>query len=183
MSETKSRNFIHSDFTTSKLEKGMKKPKVQSYKSLYHYTLNTGHGNHSPRSGVQDSVIDILRPIVLDGRGNIPNTDLTIKRDTTGTSAMFTIFSVAPLITCGLVMDKEDASIIWSPLSELQVQTDAFIGINSVRREPPDQYPLLAVYIIPTVAMVPHSTLMMLGDLERCIAWTIIDSLSRSRKV
>ena len=42
-------------------------------------------------------------------------------------------------------------------------------------REPPD-LPWLAVHLLPYIAALSPETLMMLGDLERCLAWALIES-------
>ena len=42
-------------------------------------------------------------------------------------------------------------------------------------REPPD-LPWLAVYVLPYTLTLPPETVTMLGDLERCLAWALIES-------
>jgi hypothetical protein len=166
-------------------------------KSLFHYTINTGHGRNSPRDEVADNIIEILRPIVLAGGGNIPGTEFSLKLTKGRHGTMFDIdYSDVPIVTCGLAFTRKGVSEIWPVMVEL-VKTirDAIarkIGISPKEAKHllplpsvvPQALPLLAVFLQPIAGfLVGLSVLAMAGDLERCVAWTILDQQDTNKDI
>jgi hypothetical protein len=69
----------------------------------------------------------------------------------------------APMVTCGLAIDRGE--YVWSVLTRQQ----------PTAAPRPEALPWLGIVLHPTMALLSRDEAMMLGDLERCIAWTIIE--------
>lgn len=132
---------------------------------LIHLTLNTGHIRVSPRNEVSNDVIAALQPVVRAGGGLLPGPPgyrMTIDRE--GRNAVYTIYRIddggatAPLVTCTLAQE-----------ASMRTMTMSVQGMAM-----PVRYPWLAVEIHGSALADPES-IGWLGDLERCIAWTIIE--------
>lgn len=137
-----------------------------------HVTLNTGHSRVSPRSEVSDDVIAALRPVVRAGGGMLPGPPgyrLVLTRE--GRNAAYTIHrvddggAVAPLVTCIVSQTPGVWGAVWPRVTK---------GVRTRRPLVEPALPWLAVDIHPTVAL-DNASMEWLGDLERCVAWTIIE--------
>jgi hypothetical protein len=71
---------------------------------LNHYTLATGHGRLTDRCEVADDVIEVLRPIVEAGGGDVPGglgLRLVLSSGEQPGAWLYTIYrGDAPLVTC-----------------------------------------------------------------------------------
>jgi len=152
---------------------------------MIHLTINTGHSRVSQRAEVADDVIEMLRPLVRAGGGRLPGPPgYSLKITRAGRDAAFTINLVgegneeAPLVTCVLAVDDPPAA--WHAIGTLlSDRSIAALALNhryhgAMPLSMPASLPWLAVMIHPTVA-VEAAALPWLGDLERCLAWAIIE--------
>jgi len=146
-------------------------------RGLQHYTLNTGHTRLSPRNEVCEEAIKALLPLVQRG-GPIPKTPgfrLMLTRREGG--ALFTFSkSGLPVVTCGVAWTKDAEKKFWTSLSELY--ETVFRGSMQPARKPAP-LPWLAVMLLPGILFLTHEDVSMLGDLERCIAWTLFEDEAR----
>jgi hypothetical protein len=157
---------------------------------LWHYTANSGHVAETGRDAVDQDVIDRLLPIVDMQQGDLPELGLGIDvmspldpqwRRLPGAA----FFQIAPV---GERMSKAPyvmAVACWRADREADAWAQ-FLGIAGIcaefwpRRpavldEPPD-IPWLAVHLLPRIAELPPALLPVIGDLERCLAWALIES-------
>ncbi len=143
---------------------------------IHHYTLNTGDGRLTDRCEVAAGVIAILRPICDAGGGDLPgNLRIALTRGNAG-GYLYTIYrQETPLVTCGLATAEDQAAEIWPVLVKLAGQLD----LPRPPRGP--RVPWLSVVILPTLALVDRETCGAIADLERCVAWTLIDLESKER--
>ncbi len=139
---------------------------------LNHYTLITGHGRLTDRSEVADDVIEALRPIVVNDGGDLPGgLGLVVTPSESAGGWVFTVYHAStPLVTCGLAITPEAAGEVWPCLLEVGKVT----GLPILPRQPP--VPWLSVAILPGLNLFGMEMWEWLGDLERCIAWTLIDA-------
>ncbi|MFH1924682.1 MAG: hypothetical protein ABIP48_32925 [Planctomycetota bacterium] len=138
------------------------------HNQLSHYTLNTGHGRLTDRCEVADDVLDFLRPIVEAGGGDLPmGLRVMLARGDTGSYLFMVFHGEAPLVTCGLAVDDDRAAELWPALLGLADQ----LHVPRPKRAPPA--PWLSIVMLPGLA---SETVSMLGDLEWCLAWAILDA-------
>jgi hypothetical protein len=141
---------------------------------LNHYTLTSGHNRLTDRGEVADEVVEVLRPIVAGGSGDLPG-GLGLRLIlTAGESAggwLYTIYrGDMPLVTCGLAMTPTAASELWPHLLEV----GKVVGFLLLPKPPP--VPWLSVATLPGLAFVGKEVRDFVGDLERCIAWALLDT-------
>lgn len=140
---------------------------------LQHVTMTTGNVVQSPRSGVQQGTLELLRPLLAAGRGVAAGIPFEVVRRQPG-SALLTI-GAPPAVLCGVCWDQERSADGWAAM--LAASHEA--GMRSLPAELP-AVPWLAVVILPSgAALMSLETIMMLGDMERCLAWTLIEAPSR----
>ena len=142
---------------------------------LTHYTLLTGDGRLTDRSEVDDLVIDRLRPVVREAAESddpvaLPGgfrLHLTVGFG----GAMYTLFAgETPAVICGLATTEDAVAGVWPALLERSREQQM-----PTPDRPPGMLPWLAILILPTMANLPREIIGQLGDLERCIAWTILE--------
>ncbi len=149
-------------------------------RDLLHYTLNSGDTRVSPRSEVSDQAMQCLRTIVDQG-GEIPGTSgmtLTVTRYSAG--AMFMIWHGLPIINAALACTDEAERELWPAL--FSTYRDIFGDPPQLGNQPaarPDRLPWLGIIMLPPLFEPTPAAMMalsILGDLERCIAWTYYES-------
>lgn len=136
--------------------------------TLHHVTLLTGHVAHTRRTDVRDDVIALLRPIVAAGVARIPG-PIEWYLITPSPGPGWSIFSVSPTtdpeapdyVTCTACWDERAAPAAWATTGQHQ---------------PPPPAPWLAVALGPAFPSVGLNAASMLGDLERCVFWTLADT-------
>jgi hypothetical protein len=125
--------------------------------SLTHITLNSGDARISPRSEACNDAIQIIKPIVAAGGGEVGGLHITMEA-----ADVFTLGWQAnvPAVRCYLA--KQPNPTLWT-------QT------GGQGREPTG--PWLAVRLLPGALQCTTDQVMMLGDAERHVAWSIIETL------
>jgi len=119
---------------------------------MIHLTLSTGHSRVSPRSEVSDDVIAALRPVVRAGGGMLPGPPgyrLVLTRD--GRNAAYTIHRV------------DDGGAEAPPVTVHPRSDVGGVGRSMAASDKGSAHS-------PTSRRARAA-----GDLERCIAWTIIE--------
>jgi hypothetical protein len=144
--------------------------------TLAHLTLNTGHLRMSPRSEVAEHAIRALDPIVLDTNpaGTVIS-GVRIRMQRRKNGASFTLGTEHHAMIVGaLVWHEITAEHTWKSCLEL------YRGQHQAEpaAEMPSHIPWLAVQLpgAPELMACIATPEMwaQLGDLERCIAWTIL---------
>lgn len=141
---------------------------------LYHYTPNTGDGRWSPRAEVSDDIVKYLQtasPADLGGGfclGYHAQTPTGAWRFDLG--RWNTV-----LVRCWIMLTQEQADECWPGIVELADQDEVLCARTC------PQLPCLAVLLVGTMPLEKawlakdRETWGMLGDLERCIAWALLE--------
>jgi hypothetical protein len=139
---------------------------------LNYYIVNTRRGRLSDRSEVEEGLLRVIRPIVQAGGGELPGgLRVEITRHASGGHVLTVYRGDATVATCGLAVDDTQASQMWPQLTNLA----QLLGFRRPKRQPPT--PWLSVLILPGLAQVDPGPAGMLGELERCLAWAILESV------
>lgn len=143
-------------------------------RTIAHLTLFTGHLRNSPRHEVPKSVIDKLTPYVMSAGGEIENTGWTVKmvQGAAPGSCCFELHhSGLWLFSCYMAWTKSASVPMWEIVKQ----------VSETACPRPKSTPWLAVHAMPLMPMImskaPHA-IMEAGDLERCIAWTVIEAMA-----
>ncbi|MET3614753.1 hypothetical protein ABID16_003090 [Rhizobium aquaticum] len=139
--------------------------------TLEHLTLLTGHRRNSPRREVHPQIIEYLKPYVLNGTGKIGKTAWTLKmvQGACPGSCGFTLHHAGIwLFSCYMAWKTTADLPMWGVVTELSK--------TSVTK--PKTVPWLAVHIMPQVVDADLNIMKEAGDLERCIAWTVINTMA-----
>lgn len=152
---------------------------------LTHVTLMTGHVARTPRTEVLDQAIAYLAPVAEGRCHDIPEVGLWIdvfrpKGEDGATldgTASFSVSSIltqgrVPFVHCVACWDPVMGEMAWAKAEELGQQT-GLPSCPGLKR--PDRTPWLAVAITPNMFLSGMQTIGLLGDLERCMAWTLIE--------
>jgi hypothetical protein len=140
--------------------------------TLHHYTVQTGHLTLQTRGEVDQETLDFLAPLVLrPGTHELPGTTirLNIPQGNMGrpegvASFMLLDATGKPVVICMLAWrDSHAAGIIWGTCLPGTPMPDEPAG-----------FPWLAVMLRPAFAALSRADMLMLGDIERCVAWSII---------
>jgi hypothetical protein len=161
--------------------------------AMVHRTLNTGHENASLRADVDHAAIDRLLPIVDAEGGWIPEVMLAVdilvpldadQRRRHG-SAFFQIapavgMSKTPYVMAVACWDPAMADEAWEmvrqcymPLRHALEKIGLWAPLSPT---PPDGGAWLAVCLTPHITQLPDDRLSMLGDMERCIYWALVEA-------
>lgn len=166
---------------------------------FHHLTISTGHLAITSRLDVADDVISMLKPLVQNDGGRVPKVGWNVEifrprlRVDGGNAqwcsggslpakdgaAFFTISSDTPagkdchLVHCAACWRQELTEETWQVIIEFAKNAGLPIAPN-VRR--PAGLPWLAVVFNPAMFTAHVSNLAMLGDFERCLAWTLIET-------
>ena len=137
--------------------------------SLAYLTMNTGNLVHSPRDQVLPATIEWLAPLVRAGRGEPAGIPFEVTRRGEGT-ALFTIGKPAAVV-CGACWAEDRAPAAWGAML-------AVMDIQGVPMAPAERPPVpwLAVAFLPAIGTLLPETLVKLGDMERCLAWCLIET-------
>jgi hypothetical protein len=148
---------------------------------LSHLTIETGHCAVTPRSDIADEIIMRLQPIIDEQGGLIKEAGIYID-------------IIRPLMASGRPRDGAAAFtlqlghggpalasnvVCW----QSDMADEAWIMCGNPNRAPlTDQQivkpnaPWLATMLLPAVVDAPHDAVRLLADLERCLAWTLIET-------
>lgn len=131
------------------------------------FSRTTGHMAVTPRSDMRDGIAEMIRPVLEAGSGDLGGIPVRVLRIEADMAALSIGVPMAVLMTV-CWGDPAASQALWSHIGAEQR------GAPSGARAP--AVPWLAVSRdLPVLAMLPQDTQSVLGDLERCIAWTLID--------
>lgn len=143
-------------------------------KKIAHLTLFTGHLRNSPRSEVHRDTIKFLRPYVMGAGGEIGDTGWTVRM----------VEGIAPG-SCGFTLHHSGLWLLscymaWTTAAD-NPMWDVVKDVSKTDLRKPDLVPWLAIHAMPDFPSIwfkaPHA-IMEAGDLERCIAWTVIETMT-----
>lgn len=140
-------------------------------KTIAHLSLFTGHLRNSPRKEVHRETIEKLMPYVTSAGGQIDDTGWTVKmiQGAAPGSCCFELHhSGFWLFSCYMAWTTTADAPMW----------DVVRQISKTRIAKPKSVPWLAVHAMPTLMLAPPHAIMEAGDLERCIAWTVIEAMA-----
>lgn len=151
--------------------------------SFPHVTANvSAHVRITKRGEVRQDVIEFLTPIIRSGGGRLPPDGRTRLYDCVimeehqfadcwiaydSKTVAFLLFSWAE--NGRDVYDKTVKSVI--ELNKIHLGAERSRVIDAV------DGPYLAVALMPGMFLAPYEAVDIMGDLERCFAWTVVDML------
>jgi hypothetical protein len=139
--------------------------------SIAHLTLLTGDLRHSSRKEVRHETIEMLMPYVMSAGGAVGNTGWTVRmvQGAGPGSCGFTLHhSGLWLFSCYMAWTTTADAAMWNIVRQ----------VSKTRLPKPTSVPWLAVHVMPSMMLASPHTLMEAGDLERCIAWTVIAAMA-----
>ncbi len=125
--------------------------------AVSHITLNSGDARISLRSEVPDNAIQMIKPVVAAGGGELAGLHITMEA-----ANIFTLGWQAEIPAVRCYLANEPNPTLWK---QAEGQGSEPTGI------------WLAVRLLPGALQCSTEQVMMLGDAERCIAWAIIETL------
>lgn len=150
---------------------------------LAHITSTTGDIRMSPRAEVSTEVIAFLRPLIERGGGQIPHIPAWHLDFWPRTAGGASVFQIAPrrasepggtnpyimAVACWRADVSDDA---WHQAHELARLVP---GVPVLLAETPPAVPWLVVTLFPGALALRPDRLPQLADLERCVAWALIE--------
>lgn len=140
--------------------------------ALEHITITTGASRMSPRAEVDAGVIDLVRADMAAGR---PLMGTEWRYHALPTPAGGRVYDLthgdAPIVRCWLCLDARVSDDMWAAASAAPLD-------QRVRLTRPRGAPWLAAALRPEclqAVMRRPSILVEAGDLERVVAWILID--------
>lgn len=134
---------------------------------IEHITLTTGASRISERSEVRDDVVTAVRTAIADQGGKVRDWTIQIIGSPAGGHMFDLLWQGRRVVRCWLCDDQRVSQAMWSGVS--------LAAPAGTRLHPPSTVPWLAAAIVPEAASVPPEALMMVGDMERCVAWAILE--------
>ena len=155
---------------------------------MLHYTLNTGHIADQPDAG-PPGLYDLMAPLLKGGSVGKVVPALSAFRIKVMRAQGAAIFSVwkgrAPLVTCGLALKIDTSGPVWTELERLYLMVSdknplAMAATHAAAQ--PESTPWLGVILLPSLSIQTKETIRWLGDLEMCMAWSIVaDEVIKNR--
>ena len=149
-------------------------------------TLNTNHSTRQRADDISPEVLAACRPLVESGGGPIPGFSPWRVRITQGPGgAVWSIHrgTQPDVVFSGLAWTSEGAAQVWPELEQLLHNTGdamarAGVLAESLAHSPemPAELPWLGVVLLPGLALSAQTDVSWLGDFERCLAFTLLDS-------
>jgi hypothetical protein len=140
--------------------------------TLHHYTVQTGHLTVHQQGEVNQPTLDLLAPMILQpGVHALPGTSIymDIPSGNMGNAAGVASFRL-------LTTTREPAAVCmlaWQASAEAGIMWGTCLP-GTPMPDTPDGYPWLAVVLMPGITTLTRDDMLMLGDIERCISWSII---------
>lgn len=151
---------------------------------LHHLTTLTGHVAPTSRRDVSDHVVATLQAVVDADGGLIPAADVwvdiirppdALRRRPREGAAAFTIqdgrepggLALATNVACWRQEEEDEA---WEMAA---VPPSAYTTGRPIVRPP---LPWLVTTLLPGLATIERGRIGMLADLERCLAWALIET-------
>lgn len=152
-------------------------------KQLAHLTLLTSHLRQSPRREVGKDTIDFLRPAIINGGGKLGDTGWSVQmiEGAAPGSCGFTLHhSGLWLFSCYVAWTHGGSAAMWPVAMAAARSLSGQFAQGQDRAAKPTTLPWLAVLMMPDALMGKASpgVMMEAGDLERCVAWTAIETLA-----
>ncbi len=142
-------------------------------KTIAHLSLFTGHLRNSPREEVHRETIEMLMPYVMGAGGKIRDTGWTVKmvQGAAPGSCCFELrHSGIWLFSCYMAWTTTADAPMW----------DVVRQVSKTATAKPKSVPWLAVHAMPMFWSAPPRAIMEAGDLERCVAWAVIEAMAGS---
>ena len=143
---------------------------------LWHYSINTGHGRWSPRSEVADEIVDVLRPLIVAGNHDTPMEGYRLEVSQTLRGLLCTmVHGKRPVMSMMVAASQEDLDHLWPTMQEMYhavTEVPALRSLDYIAGSKPDKLPTCIAW--PMFATPQEA--MWLGDFERCLAWTFLES-------
>lgn len=144
------------------------------------HTINTGHERDSPRSEVSAAALAAVRPLLRPGRRPVPGMAgyaLAVAAD--GGALLATVYGPGdrPCVTFGVAADAGAAGPLWAALERQYLALTDLPGLRAAdfrAPRPPSGLPWVSAM---TILATPDEA-GWIADLERCVAWAWIDSLT-----
>jgi hypothetical protein len=122
---------------------------------LTHVSITTGHSRSSARGEAHNDIMEILKPIIVAGQGNIGGLHINIE---SGKSFTLAWEPGIPAVRCWFARESDPAT--WE-------------AAGGQGPEPPA--PWVAVELLTGALRCTPEGMFMLGDAERCIAWALLE--------
>ena len=138
-------------------------------KAIEHITITTGASRRSPRSEVEDRVVDLVRAGIAAG-GALWDSGWTVTLQPTpeGGHVYDLSYRGRDIVRCWLCTDRERSDAIWDAATAGPI-------IPGTRLHRPASTPWLAAALRPDAMAAGTAVLMEVGDLERIVAWTLLE--------
>lgn len=165
-------------------------PNCGAMRPFHHVTLNTGHVSQQPRSAVTAEAFDLIGPMVDAEHGEVmPGVFLDLQFPLTpdrkhrrAGAGQFSIlpsrFPTSAAVVCMACWSDAMSDEAWSVVVPLYRITKPFLKpLGLWKPLPPKQprTPWLAVWFLPGLFELPLSIATMLGDVEQCVAWVMVE--------
>jgi len=140
--------------------------------ALEHVTITSGASRMSARSEVSDDAVDEVRSGLAAGGdlGEGWSVSLLDVPDPKAGRVYDLLYQGQTLARCWLCLDKRASEDMWAAASSRG-------ALPGTRLHRPRRTPWLAATLLPAAFLVPDpvEVLMALGDLERRVAWALIE--------
>lgn len=159
---------------------------------LHHVTMHSRHVAETPRSAVDQVVVDHLLPLVDAGGGWVPgmasvHADLVRPQDQNKRPLGGAIYiqlgpermSPQPWVQCFGCWERRESEATWKvAMWSYRQMRPALQKVNLWRDPPasPPPVPWLAVWLMPFIVARSIEDIGTFGDLERCLFWAAVGS-------
>lgn len=145
--------------------------------TLYHLTVNTGHVALTQRSDVANDVIEIMQSLLPSEHRpegyhwtKLPGpVEWWLRTDPTPTSG-WALFVISPRPDSDSPFGYARCVGVWDESKSIEAWDHVWGGPEAV-----PTVPWLAIVLGDHAADLPLDAISMLGDLERCVFWTLAD--------
>lgn len=140
--------------------------------SIEHVTITTGAARRSDRREVSSEVIDKVRESIANHGGKLWDTgwSVALLRSPEGGHVYDLAHEGKAIVSCWLCVDDAVSDDMWRAVSSG--------APPKIKLSKPDRAPWLAVSLLPDaveIALRAPAVLMEAADLERCVAWALIE--------
>lgn len=139
-------------------------------KRFEHITITSGASRMSARSEVADDVVASIRADLADRGGAIRESGWLVRLlpCPDGGHVYDLIYRGTLIVRCWLCLDDALSGDMWASARAAALDP-------GVRLHPPHGTPWLAAALAPSCLSAPREAMLEVGDLERCVAWALIE--------